>query len=60
MTQDEWTTSFAAWLVELGNLTEHEAALRAIDFAGGEEAYGKPEACADNLIGLWDDEGEPA
>ena len=60
MNQHEWTTRFAAWLVEKGNQTKAEAAITAADFIGGEEAHGDPEVCADKLISLWDDEGEPA
>ena len=58
MTRNEWTTRFAARLVEAGGKTEDEAAITAADFIGGEEAYGDPEVCADNLIEVWDDHFE--
>ena len=58
MTQDEWTTRFTARLVEQGNQTEVEAVLTAVDFVGGVEAYGEPEATADVLIALCDDHFE--
>ena len=55
MTQDEWTTRFAASLVEASDKTKDAAATIARNFF---PAYGKsaPDDVAYYLVSVWDDE----
>lgn len=62
MTRDEWTKRFADRLVEASDTPASEAETHAADFAETrwDDDWLDPEAAADGLIALWDDEGEVA